>query len=113
LPKPTALESLFGLQLKAYKLEGFEAEYFFHPERRWRFDYANEALRIAVELQGGIFGKKSGHNSGVGIRNGMEKLNEAQRHGWVVYQFYVDDVKSGAAIQYLEARVNEVLTRSA
>ena len=102
MPKPTELEKLFGLQLLAYKMQGWEREYYFHPERKWRFDYAHEGYRIAVELQGGIFGKKSGHNSGVGIRNGMEKLNEAQRLGWKVYQFYVDDVKSGSAILYLQ-----------
>ncbi len=98
----TALEQLFHVQLLAYKIKGFEREYYFHPERKWRFDFAHEGYRIAVELQGGIFGKKSGHNSGVGIRNGMEKLNEAQRLGWRVFQFYVDDVKSGAGILYLQ-----------
>ena len=52
-------------------------------------------------MQGGIFGRKSGHNTGVGIRNGMEKLNEAQRLGWRVFYFYVDDVKSGKAINFI------------
>ena len=102
MAKSTELEKLFEFQLKAHKITGFEREYLFHPERKWRFDFAFEGPRIAVELQGGIFGKKSGHNSGVGIRNGMEKLNEAQRLGWRVYQFYVDDVKSGAAILYIK-----------
>jgi very-short-patch-repair endonuclease len=93
----SALEEEFALQLKAYRINGWVREYRFDPVRRWRFDFAWPDLQLAVELQGGIFGRKSGHNTGAGIRNGMEKLNRAQIAGWTVLQFYVDDVKSGAA----------------
>jgi len=31
----------------------------------------------------------------------MEKSNEAQRLGWKVFQFYVDDVNSGQAALYI------------
>lgn len=102
------LEELFKLQLRAHKLDSlFVRECLFHPTRKWRFDFSCESMRIAVELQGGVFGKKSGHNSGVGIRSGMEKLNEAQRLGWRVYQFYVDEVKSGQAVLYIKAVIDE------
>jgi hypothetical protein len=98
----SALEDQFALQLKLYKIDHlFRREFTFHHARKWRFDFADPVSKIAIELQGGVFGKKSGHNSGVGIRNDMEKSNEAVRLGWKLYKFYVDDVKKGTAIQYL------------
>lgn len=99
----SALEEKFALHLRAHGMDHhFRREYRFHPSRQWRFDFACPARKIAIELQGGIFGKKSGHNTGVGIRNDMEKGNEAQRLGWRVFHFYVDDVKSGKAALYIK-----------
>jgi very-short-patch-repair endonuclease len=104
----SALEETFALHLRAHNLAHmFERELRFHPERKWRFDFANQHKKIAIELQGGIFGKKSGHNTGVGIRNDMEKNNEAQRLGWRVFHFYVDDVKSGNAVTYIKKLLEE------
>jgi hypothetical protein len=97
------LENIFNLQLMAYKITGYEREYKFHPSRRFRFDYAWPAQMIAVELQGGVWGKKSGHNSGTGIIAEMEKSNQAQMLGWQVYKFFVDQVKSGEAIQFMQS----------
>jgi very-short-patch-repair endonuclease len=98
----SALEEQFHLQLRLHKLDHlFRREFRFHPKRLWRIDFADPVEKLAIELQGGIFGKKSGHNTGVGIRNDMEKSNELQRLGWRVFHFYVDDVKSGKAINYL------------
>ena len=98
----TQLEQDMAFQMRAYKISDlFEREYRFHPTRKWRLDFAYVEKKIGIELQGGIFGRKSGHNTGVGIRNGMGKLNEAQRLGWRVFYFYVDDVKSGKAINFI------------
>lgn len=104
----SAMESMFELHLRAHRIDGrFQREYRFHPTRRWRFDFADPAAKIAIELQGGIFGGKSAHNTGTGIRRDMEKSNEAQRLGWRVFQFYVDDVKSGRAVQYILQVIGE------
>jgi very-short-patch-repair endonuclease len=97
------MEETFAMHLQAYKISHlFEREHRFHPERKWRFDFACKTHKVAIELQGGIFGKKSGHNTGVGIRRDMQKNNEAQRLGWRVFHFYVDDVKSGEAVLFIK-----------
>ena len=57
------------------------------PNRDFRFDFAHERSRVAVELDGGTFGGKSGHNTGLGIERGYEKANAAQRAGWCVLRF--------------------------
>jgi len=55
--------------------------------RDFRFDFAHAASRVAVELDGGTFGGKSGHNTGLGIERGYEKANAAQRAGWCVLRY--------------------------
>lgn len=65
-----------------------ELEYRFHPERKWRFDFAwlktgfgERFPDLALEVQGGIW-IQGGHNRGAGLRKEHEKRNEAARLGW-------------------------------
>lgn len=55
--------------------------------RQFRFDFSHEPSRVAIELDGGTFGGKSGHNTGAGIESGYEKANAAQRAGWCVLRY--------------------------
>ena len=71
------LADLFALQLRAAGIEGYVREIKFHPARRWRFDFAWEAERIAVEVDGGQWLSGTGHNSGVGRERDCEKDAEA------------------------------------
>lgn len=57
------------------------------PNRLFRFDFSHERARVAIELDGGTFGGRSGHNTGAGIETGYEKANAAQRLGWCVLRF--------------------------
>ena len=63
-----------------------EREHTFHPDRKWRFDFAFPQIKLAVEINGGGF-TGGGHNRGVHQASDFEKLNEAQRLGWIVVQF--------------------------
>lgn len=64
-------------------------EYRFHPERKWRFDFAwkHGHFPLALEVQGGIFAKiPGGHNRGLGLRKEHEKRNAAAALGWrIIY----------------------------
>lgn len=62
----------------------WQTEYKFHPDRRYRFDFANVDRMIAVEVNGGQW-TKSGHSTGRGLQRDAEKLNLAQSLGWTVY----------------------------
>ncbi|MBK7885496.1 MAG: hypothetical protein IPJ81_18155 [Chitinophagaceae bacterium] len=64
-----------------------EEEHQFNPERKWRFDWAIPALKIAIEYEGGIFMEKSGHTSARGMTKDTDKYNSAQALGWVVLRF--------------------------
>lgn len=63
-----------------------EREVRFHPTRRWRFDFADVARKIAYEIQGGLYQAQSGHRSHDGVTRDFEKLNAAQLLGWRVFQ---------------------------
>lgn len=121
--------------LKTYNGQGpfaVFAEYRFHHERMWRFDRAWPGLKIAVEIEGGGFGRVvvchqckqpvkrflksggvmliregSGHNTGVAVDRDMEKFNEAARLGWRVLRFSSKFIKDSSAIALVAAMTKQ------
>ena len=67
-----------------------EKEFRFHSTRRWRFDYAFPTLKIAVEVDGGVW-TGGRHINPAGYINDMEKLNNAAAMGWLVLRITTDD----------------------
>lgn len=70
-------------------------EFKFHAKRKWQFDYAWPEQKIALEKEGGVFGKgkccplcgrrsPGAHSSVTGISRDIDKYNEAQMLGWIV-----------------------------
>ena len=72
-------------------------EFQFHPERKWRFDYAIPSLRIAIEIDGAVwtYGR---HNNAKGYIGDMEKLNTAASMGWLVLRFTTEAKFTTAAL---------------
>jgi len=68
---------------------GWQSEYKFHPKRKWRFDFANPVLKIAIEQEGGVW-ISGRHNRGKGFLNDMEKYNQAVILGWKVLRYPPD-----------------------
>lgn len=60
-------------------------EHQFSPPRRWRFDFAVPALKIAIEVEGGVF-TNGRHVRGVGFMKDMEKYNTATAEGWRLFR---------------------------
>jgi len=101
-------ELILESHLKSYKIP-FEAEYRF-CERRWRFDFAFPAKRVAVEVEGGVWMQKSRHTSPKGYINDMEKYTEAACQGWTVLRFTPQQVKKGEAINKILKTLGEIVT---
>lgn len=60
-------------------------EFRFHPERRWRFDFAWPEHAVALEIEGGIYcGGR--HVRPAGYSRDCVKYNEAQLLGWRVFR---------------------------
>lgn len=91
-------EEIFGLHLRANRLEGWEREYRFSPPRRWRMDWANPSRLIAVEIEGGIW-SGGRHTRASGFQNDAEKYNAATIQGWRVLRYSTQQVAQGNAIR--------------
>ena len=72
-------------------------EYTFAKPRRWRFDYAWPLVKLALEVDGGVW-TQGRHTRGAGKIADMEKLSEAAILGWRVLYAVPDDLRNGVAL---------------
>jgi hypothetical protein len=118
----------FAEVLEQAALPAHETEFVFYPGRRWRFDFAWPAFRIAFEIEGGAFGRavhidrgwqrqRGGavaaiapgttirvggrHQSGKGFEGDIEKYNAAAIAGWIVLRATTRQVRDGEALAWL------------
>lgn len=93
-------EDSLAMQLDAVGMK-FEREYRFHPDRRWRSDFAFEKAKVLVEVEGGhwVAGR---HNRGTGFERDMEKYNTATELGWSVLRYTPRMVRTGEALRQIE-----------
>lgn len=77
----------------------FLEEYQFHKPRKWRFDFAIPADKVAIEYEG-IHSAKSRHTTKSGFTGDTEKYNAAAADGWKVlrytsgtYKRVIDDIQ--------------------
>ena len=61
-------------------------EYKFHQTRQWRFDFAWPRLKVAVEIEGGVW-NGGRHTTGKGVMADCDKYNAAAADGWRVLRF--------------------------
>lgn len=105
MAKRSNLELLFETQLADPEVglpSGWIAEFKFHPVRKWRFDFAHLELKILIDIQGGEWMIKSGHNTGAAYADDCNKKNVAQSMGYKVFTFTGTQVKNGQAIGFLD-----------
>ena len=103
----SALENLFAMQLDSAGLTGYVREYRAIPGRKFRFDFAFVGERLLIEVQGGVW-NGGAHGRPTGITRDMDKLNQAQIHGWKVLQFDTKMVKSGVGLEFTEQLINQL-----
>lgn len=80
-------------------------EYKFHPERRWRFDYAIPEHKIALEVEGGVW-TQGRHTRPQGFLGDIEKYNTATLMGWRVFRTTPTDLYRAATINMLKMAIN-------
>lgn len=99
-------EEVFLNQCVACSLPVPEREHKFLERRRFRFDFAWINLMLGVEIEGGVY-SGGRHTRGVGYSRDLEKYNLAAMHGWTVYRFTTQDVKSGVAVGFITIIINK------
>ena len=95
------LERTLDFQLKALKIGGYEREYRFDPDRRYRADFAWPTRSLLVEVEGGTrqYGR---HNRHEGFEKDCTKYNRAALLGWTVLRFTSSQVTRGEAASVIE-----------
>lgn len=102
LGKGSAPERDFEIQLRATGVGGWEREYRFAAPRRWRFDFAWSAVKLAVEIEGGVW-SSGRHTRGAGFEADCEKYAVATVLGWRVLRVTPTHVRDGRALGWVEA----------
>lgn len=75
------------------RLLPLQEEYKFHPERKWRFDWCIEPLKVAFEYEG-IYSQQSRHTNCKGYSRDTEKYNAATSLGWRVFRYTATTYKN-------------------
>lgn len=107
-PQPERESSLSNLELMFLRTwenvlglkDRPQMQYVFHPTRKWRFDFAWPEVRVAVEIDGGIF-VGGGHNRGVRFSQDADKHNEAVLLGWRLLRFTTVQIR-GEPVQCID-----------
>ena len=81
-----------------------EREHRFDDRRKWRFDIAFPAVKLAIEIDGGLF-IDGGHSRGRARINDMERDIAANLLGWLVVRMPPEWVKPGKALAHIEQLV--------
>jgi very-short-patch-repair endonuclease len=92
-------------QIRAAGLPEPVAEFPFHPERKWRWDWCWPDRLLAVEVDGGLW-IRGRHSRGKGQEGDMEKRAEGTLLGWKVLVFSTDQVASGYALECIRRALN-------
>jgi hypothetical protein len=77
------------------------AEYRFAPPRRWLFDFAWPAQKVALEVEGGVW-SKGRHTRPKGFLGDMEKYNAAAIDGWRLLRVTPEQIQSGEVYEILD-----------
>ena len=85
---------------------GWSQEYLFDLKRRWRFDLAAVAERIAIEIEGGAY-TGGRHVRGKGFVADMEKYNSATVQGWRVLRYTPKQMAAGAFVADVEQLLSD------
>lgn len=93
---PGQLES----QLVRKGLPQPEREVRFHPTRKWRFDLAYPAVKLAIECEGGTW-VSGRHSRGKSFEADCVKYAEAVLLGWRILRATTDQVKNGTAAEWV------------
>lgn len=106
MPPRSHLEETLAFHIKALNLPPPQREYAFDDGRKWRFDFAWPCIKVAVEVEGGLY-HQGRHNTRSGMVADMVKYNAAAIAGWCVLRYDSQAVNNGTAIDQIERVLND------
>lgn len=103
--KRTKLEDKLRGQLWAHNLWPVR-QFYFHPVRKWRSDFAFPDHKLLIEVDGGEW-INGAHNRGAGKARDNEKDHAAIAMGYRVLHFTGSQVRSGYAAREIAAALGD------
>ena len=100
------IEELFAFQIRTAKLPEAEREHKFHGRRKWRLDFAWPDMKLAVEIEGGVF-SGGRHTRGTGFEADCEKYNCLSEMGWTLLRYTPRFVRNGEALKQVESVIRQ------
>ena len=98
-PKQRGSTGELALAAQLRKEKGWFAEYRFDPVRRWRFDFANPDLMLAIEIDGGSAIQAHGQVSRRELD--YDKGNEATAQGWRILRGSTRQAEDGSLLAFV------------
>jgi len=86
------LEETIKYYMKLKQIPEAVPEYRFDKIRKWRFDFSYPELKIALEIEGGVW-SMGRHTRGSGFVKDCEKYNAAVLQGWKVLRYTTSNIK--------------------
>ena len=96
--KKTVVEEAMASQLHDAGLGPFLQNAYFIKGRKFQADFWWPNLRLALEVDGGVWMPRSGHTSGAGYTSDRERDVEALLQGIITVRYTSDQVRNGYAI---------------
>lgn len=93
--------SIVRAYFRSEGLPPFVTEHQFHPDRKWRFDFAWLEQKVALEVEGGMW-TAGRHSRGSGVVKDIEKYNAAVLLGWRVLRVQPQEICMQETIQMLK-----------
>jgi len=99
IPKELSiLEETFALQLRGEGIEFEQQVKGLIPGRQFVMDFVFRSAKLIVEINGGVWLQKSGHNTSKGIMRDYEKSNLAQLNGFMYLQYTMKELDNLEAL---------------
>jgi very-short-patch-repair endonuclease len=102
----------FGLVMATYGLPEPEYEHRFHPHRKWRIDIAWPSVKLAIEIEGGVW-TGGRHTRGAGFLADMDKYNALASMGWTLLRTTPTDLGTTKFIDFTTETYNHIIQRTA
>lgn len=99
--RTTDYPAMLILEIRSRKLPIPVREYQGIPGRKFRYDLAWPAKKLALEVQGGVF-SGGRHTRGIGYTADCEKLNLTVLNGWRMLWVTPAHIRDGKAIRWVE-----------
>lgn len=81
-------------------------EFRFTLERRWRIDYAWPEVKVAVEIEGGIYLPKCRHTTPKGFKEDIKKYNKMVEMNWLLLRYIPQEIDYSQIKKVIDFRIS-------